>query len=192
MKKYYFFLIILCYFTGYSQIPKAGKYDALNIAIDSTKKTITGYYENKTGENGQFSCIFLFTGNFKSFKDNTILINSFYPGEEEIIQGKIVCNKSTDFSLLLNDDHGGCWNVQSFKDEPVTFTLLQKENWIDIKIIKNSKVYFYTEPEETKKGKAFVLKDDCVKVLEQSGNWLKVVYEANKNTIGWIKSQDCY
>lgn len=186
------FVIFLYGIVGYNQVPVSGNYNGLSIAIDSINKTITGYYENKTGENEKFSCLFLFTGNFKTFNDKSIEVTSFFPGNNTKIPGKIIGKNMTDFSLILDDDHGGCWNVQTFKEDPIDFSLIKKENWIDIKIVKSDKVFFCTSPDETKKSKAYVLKGDCLKVLQCSGNWLKVVYEASKNTVGWIKSQDCY
>ncbi len=193
MKKTGIALAIFLYgLIGYCQVPGSGNYGELSIAIDSVKKSITGYYENKTGENEQFSCIFLFTGNFKTFNDKTIEVNSFFPENNNKIPGSITCKHVTDFSLILDDDHGGCWNVQTFKEDPIDFSLVKKESWIDIKIVKSNKVFFCDNPDETNKSKAYVLKGDCLKVLEYSDNWLKVVYEGKKNTIGWIKSQDCY
>ncbi len=192
MKKFLFVLFLSISLVGYCQIPKAGKYDALVIGVDSVNNTITGYYENKTGENGMFSCTFMFSGKFKTLNDKTLEIKTYYPGEEDKIAGTLFCKNTVEFSLLLNDDHGGCWNVQTFKDEPVSFILIDQENWLAIKIIKSNKVYFYDDTNENKKGKAYVLKGDCVKVLSKSCNWLKVVYEGEKTIIGWIKTMDCY
>jgi hypothetical protein len=144
-------------------------------------------------KNGQFSCVFFLTGKFKSFSDKSILIDTYYPGESnDNIKGIVNCKSNNEFNILLNDDHGGCWNVQKFKDDPVEFVLQKNEAWIDIKVIKSDKSYFYSEPDETKKCKTYVIKGDCVKVMKRSGNWIKVVYESKTNTVGWIKAQDCY
>jgi len=45
--------------------------------------------------------------------------------------------------IKLPTEHGGCWNVEHFADEPVVFTLAKPTKWVQINYICNDKVPLY-------------------------------------------------
>jgi hypothetical protein len=194
MRMFKIFIIITLFAINVKSqtFPLPGSYEGnMFLALDNQAQKFIGYYENQTGE-GKFCCAFLFEGILSSAKDNSCKIISFLPNIGDTIKGTMKFIDKNSFSIKLDDDQPGCWNVQSFKDDLVQFSLFQECKWIDIKIIKEPKAYFYSEPDNSKKKKAYLIKGDCIKVLEKNSSWLKVEFSAKKTTIGWIRLEDCY
>jgi len=180
---------------SYSQKIVSGTYDSgLILAYDSTNNLLTGYYENGTGWDealncSKFSCIFYFEG---IPEGNTFKINSYYPGEksEEAISGTLEIVNSKTVQIALSEEHGGCWNVQHFKNEPVRFSLEQENPWIQIRYIKVDKAYFYSEKSPKKKLKSYLVKKYVVCIETMDNTWAYCVYYGKKITKGWINIAD--
>ena len=97
----------------------------------------------------------------------------------------IISNKK--IKINLPKEHGGCWNVEHFADEPVDFTLDKSESWIEIRYANIDKVHFYSEKTEVTMQKAYLVKGDIVYIEKIDGNWAFCSYRAKKTTKGWIK-----
>ena len=46
----------------------------------------------------------------------------------------------------LEDEHGGCCNVQHFASDQSTFELIEQGNWESIRIVASERSYFYNDP----------------------------------------------
>jgi hypothetical protein len=163
------------------------------LANDPETNIVTGYYENRTGyeescDCWKFSCIFYFEGRLK---DNTVSINSYYPlgKEEDEIPGTLSAVKNNEITLKLDKEHGGCWNVQHFADEPVNLKQTERTNWIEIRYITINKSYFYSGNNETSKSRSYLIKGDIIYIDKIEGDWLHCKYYGRKYSEGWIKSE---
>ncbi len=190
MKKLLFLVFILMISFVNAQI-KSGKYeDALKIAYNSENKKITGFYENYTGVdestgNPKFSCVFYFIGSLKS---GSFEIESYYPTDlNEKIKGKIKIIDSTSIIIKLMQEHGGCWNVQNFSNEDVTFRLTENYNWKEIRFVNIVKSYFYNDSKEETKRKSYLIKGDIFYIEKIQGDWVFGAFMGKKITKGWIK-----
>jgi hypothetical protein len=191
MKKIVVLSLLLKLSFSYCQI-KSGEYDdGLNLAYNPINNLITGFYENYTGldeetNNPRFSCVFYIKGVYKKSK---IGIESYSPLDKEadLINGEIKLINLNTIAIKLQDEHGGCWNVQPFKDEFVTFSLYQKKNWIEIRYINTPKSYFYKNKTEESKQKSYLVKGDIIYIDKIEDKWIHCIYKANKTVSGWIK-----
>lgn len=185
-----FFLVLLNGSVFCQETIVSGDYDSeLKLAFNPNTQKITGFYENATGENSQFSCVFYLEGTVtgESFK-----IQTYFPNDQmnDLIEGTMQCSKTKIITLQLPEEHGGCWNVQHFADEPVPFTLQKETDWIQISFVVNEKVHFYSQKNEGKKRKAYVVKNDMVFIEKIEDGWAYCSYFGKTTTKGWLKITD--
>ncbi len=116
-----------------SAAPRSGIYsDVLRLAYDAEQKKLTGYYENYTGwdaktNSPQFSCTFYFVA--RDIYDSPVKIKTWPPGSKisDLIEGLLHWSDDQEnLTIRLEEDHGGCWNVQHFSDESVSFKLTEQ------------------------------------------------------------------
>ena len=151
-----YLLFVLFSFGVYSQSVQPGIYQSgLMIGYDEVNRKVTGVFEDASGWNEelkapQFSCIFYVEG---IVDGDTIPVVSYYPGEDDsdTITGTIVRLDAKTLLLRLDDDHGGCWNVSSFSNEPQLFELDQSHTWIQIRHVLKDKAWFYTYKSKSSK-----------------------------------------
>ena len=178
--------------------PVSGKYsNGLVLAYDEQHQRLTGYYESYTGwdeslKAPRFSCIFYIEATSDLSPPNKI--RTWYPGDEDegpVIEGELIwSDKPTAFSIKLFSEHGGCWNVQPFARENVSFELNEPTDWLSLEIIAVEKAYFHRRPSEKSKTKAYVIARDVIRVIERRPNWVYAEYwhsKTEKTTRGWIK-----
>lgn len=173
----------------------AGTYDAgLFLTYDSTSKLVSGYFNESLG-GGPFSCVFYLTGTLNEDGDRAT-IKSFYPAKisQEPIEGTISFSAKGKIDIQLKEEHGGCANVRPFADPAnlASFNLsVSHPKWKRIEIIKTSKAYFYSHPQETARLKTYLIERDAVAVLRESGQWQYVEYvQGNHLTRGYLKKSD--
>lgn len=183
--------ILLCH-SIFGQQLIAGTYDAgLRLAFDSTNKKVTGYFEDYTGNdeqtgNPRFSCIFYLEGTMTA---NKFTLKTYYPTnrEDDLIEGTLEVVTSRKIKIKLPKEHGGCWNVQHFADEPVAFTLEGNQNWKQIRYVAAARSYFYSDKGEDKPLKSYLVKGDFVCVEKIEGQWAYCTFVGKKTTKGWLK-----
>lgn len=168
--------------------------DDMLIAYDKASNRITGYFNEHTGIDGRFSCIFYFSGKLSDGKADIV---SYFPENpsEDVIKGALTFKDKGVLEIRFQDEHGGCWNVRHFADEkPATFSLQDiRPAWVAIEIIKSKKAYFYAEPNERANKRSYVVQGDAVAVIHRSVDWLSVEYtDGNQMTAGYIKKSDFY
>ena len=162
------------------------------MAVDPASHVVSGYFQSSTG-NGQFSCIFYFTGKPGA---SDIPIRSYFPETPgDAIAGRLVKKARGSFQLRLASEHGGCWNVQHFadKEQPAEFTLDTAYPWISIAVVKSAKAYFFQTPLSKAPRKASVVKGDGLGVRAVQPGWLQVDFVGSgKPVSGWMRSSDVY
>lgn len=179
----------------FGQIIQSGEYEfGLKLAYESKTKKLTGYFENYTGwdeetKKPRFSCIFYIEG---LLTKNKFGVLTYYPEDksEDTISGQIEIVNNKTIKIKLPSEHGGCWNVQHFADEPVSFDIEKKTEWTQIKYVVTNKTYFYSEKSENKKRKSYLVKNDFVCIDKTEGNWTYCTYYGMTISKGWIKTED--
>jgi len=188
-------LSILLFFTldCFCQTIVSGRYsNGLSLAYDSSTNLLTGYYENYTGMNADnsaplFSCIFYFVGNVNGVD---VTIRSHYPNDVQVIQGNLKIIGENEVAIYLNEEHGGCFNVRHFNEEPTRFTLEEKVDWKQIRYVVSQKSYIYKGKRESDKSKAFLIEKDLFFISMKAGDWSYGIYYGDKESKGWLKNND--
>jgi hypothetical protein len=188
-----FFLSIIN--IAFGQTITSGAYEfGLKLAFDSKTKKLTGYFENYTGwdeesKSPKFSCIFYIEG---FVTKNTFQVLTYYPEykSDDTISGQIEIVNDNTIKIKLPSEHGGCWNVQHFADEPVLFDIEEKAPWTTIKYVVKDKTYFYSEKSDAKKQKAYLVRNDFVCIDKTEAEWCYCTFYGKQTTKGWIKTGD--
>jgi hypothetical protein len=180
---------------------QSGNYQELMLAIDPKSGTLTGYYENGTGwdpeiQGPRFSCIFYVYG--KKVGDQ-YKIQTWFPGEKnpEVITGELRFlprEKGTEFPTLLlrlDQEHGGCWNVNPdlAKPEGSQLSLQNAAPWIEVRVVQANRAHFFQKP-DIAPTKAYVVRGDGLGILEKKPGWVRAVYRGK--TTGWVKETDIF
>lgn len=189
------FLAFLLSTLTYGQPFIPGDYnEGLKLSYDSATNKVTGYFENYSGldektNNPKFSCIFYIEGIAAGLK---FQINTYYPTDKnsELIQGKMEIVTAKKVRIALPEEHGGCWNVQHFADQPAEFKLERKQKWIQVRYVDTTKAYFYDAKSNSNRLKAYLVKGDfvCVQIIEN--DWAYCTYFGKKITKGWLMIRD--
>jgi hypothetical protein len=170
----------------------SGFYNDLKLAYDNNTHRITGCFDSYTGldyETGhpKFSCIFYIEG---SLVKNKAVIKTYYPFDNDTITGELTIINNKEVTIILPEEHGGCWNVQHFVDEPVKFRLSKAAGWVLAKYIISGKAFFHSAPNENSKTKAYIVKGDVIYIDKIDGMWVHCTYLGEKkNTIGWMRAE---
>lgn len=168
-----------------------GNYSSLSLALDKTTKLVTGYYENSTGwdeeaQSPRFICAFYFYGTLSGTNAEIKSVMPKYP-EMDTIPGVLEAAENKTVKIQMEEEHGGCWNVEHFKNKPVNFTLIQANPWIQVRYVSIEKTYFYSEQKEETKQSAYLVKGDIVYIEKLDNDWAYCSYVGKKITKGWIK-----
>jgi hypothetical protein len=158
--------------------------------------SLTGYFESSTGR-GHFSCIFFVSGKASGLANS---VDTWFPGErspKEVIHGVLELASSSEkaaIRLKLEEEHGGCWNVQHFASDQAIFALTEQGNWESIRIVASKKTYFYDDPSSSKPRKAYAVTGNALRVFEARAGWVRAEYVSpeNRRTHGWILERDLF
>jgi len=180
---------------------RSGEYGSLVIGANEKGK-LTGYFSESTGLNDkgrpQFTCSFLIVG--ESSDGESINVKTWHPVMGgEVINGTLSTYQrdgETGVNLKLDGDHGGCANVApTFKeDEGQDFTLTTAGTWYEVRMVSAAKSFFYTKADTRSKSKAFVVKNDVVRISDEQGVLAQAVYvnDNGKTTRGFLNTKDLY
>jgi hypothetical protein len=157
---------------------------------------LTGYFESSTGR-GQFSCIFFVSGKVNGLANS---VDTWFPGDrdpKEVIHGVLERMSSAGkqaIRLKLEEEHGGCWNVQHFASDQSTFALTEQGSWESIRIVASKKAYFYDDPSSPKPRKAYAVTGNPLRVFETREGWVRAEYvsSGNRRTRGWVLERDLF
>lgn len=189
-----FSLFLLCSFVAQSQQRFiSGTYDNGFHVVQVDKTHIKGYFESYTGMDETtgkpyFSCIFMLEG---ISKDNDhYMLKTYYPFDTDTIRGELLVADTNMIHFLLDTDHGGCYNVQSFSGGWQTFMLNKKTPVINYGYVRSDKTYFHQSPDPKTKRKGYILKGEFVGIEKVQGSFAYCVYEGEKVTKGWVLRKD--
>ena len=184
-------LLLFCSALASAQKLESGIYSSgLKLAFDTTTNWLTGYFEDATGwdevENiPRFSCAFYLEGLFDS---KQITIKTYFLGDNALgtIPGILMVDSLNHISIKLEEEHGGCWNVQPFSAEALSFLVEKKTNWIQIRYINADKVFFFAEPKLNRQKKSYLIRNDIVFVEAVQNEWAYCKFLGDQERKGWI------
>jgi hypothetical protein len=192
------YFIVPCYSQNRKPIPITGTYEmGLQVCYNPATGEISGILSVDNSEDKprvHISCDQYFTGyHHSSDRSNEFSIQSRYPDDttkETLSLGKLKIGKE-EVSIQI-DEPGSCGNLNLFDLKyGWDFDLEKRDNFIACRIVKASRAYFYSEPNDSTKLKAYVIKDDAILIKRVKDDWLNVAY-VNKNgvvKVGWIKRE---
>jgi hypothetical protein len=199
----FFLLVLSAAQTGRADLDiPSGYYGALRVGFDPETRVLTGLYENYSGWDEttgepRFSCIFYLRGVIAG--DPPYAVETWYPETwpEEIIAGQIEAMTSDEDFLLgirLDEEHGGCWNVESFAgDEGVDFILEEPTDWREIRVIAADQAYLHETPEDSARTDFWLGRGVAIGVLETQPGWVLTEEELEGHTVqGWIKTDELF
>lgn len=173
----------------------SGNYDGLLIGVDR-QGNLTGYFDSSTG-NGQFSCIFFVRG---TVAQPATRVDTWFPEDRDannVIAGSMQAlseNGKPVVRARLKTDPPGCWNVQHFAAEPVSFTLDEQGSWQAIRVVSAKKAYFHDDPSGSHPRKAYAVQGNPLRVFDTQAGWVRAEYVSpeGKRTRGWVPEKDLY
>ncbi len=164
-----------------------GIYENLLLAVNKNG-VITGYYREEQGEGVTKTCEFFLQGEAKEGVANIITWgNKPFAG--------VIKAGTTEINLKIEKgrEHPGCGLVLMPEiARGLSFDLITKAPWSELRTIASEKSYFYSEPNSAKRLKSYLVKGDVVGVVAIQDNWLQIEYYSSnaKITRRWICSQN--
>jgi hypothetical protein len=173
----------------------SGDYQGLLIGVDR-HGNLTGFFDSSTGR-GKFSCTFFVSGKLKGASAR---VDTWFPENRDrkmVIPGVLEGSsddEAPEIRLKLEEDHGGCWNVQRFAPDPATFPLTEKGSWQAIGVVASPKAYFYDSPASPKPRKAFAVTGNALRIFETRGGWVRAEYVSpeSRRTRGWVQKSELF
>lgn len=164
-----------------------GVYENLLLAVNSDGK-VTGYYREAQGEGAVKTCAFKFKGEARG-DVATILVgeNESFPGE---IQSE---TDGINLKIAKGRELPGCGLVLMPEiADGLSYDLITKASWSELRTITSEKSYFYSEPKVDKQLKSYLVKGDVVGVVKKEGDWLQIDYysDSGKMTRRWINAKE--
>ncbi|HYD59037.1 MAG TPA: hypothetical protein VEC35_01695 [Noviherbaspirillum sp.] len=180
------------------------------LAEDPKEKSLYGYVAAlRTAPDRTDECKFFFKGEpFRNgisrllIADTTIYRSPSATQSRGLAHGVI---KNVDDKHVLEisdaDRLGNCDWILGFIGEPsvsqkgknfkISVNGEENGDWNSLAVICNKKAHFFSEPNEQKKRKAFVVAGDLIYVYEQTADWYYAKYSYGRSeTVGWIKKVD--
>lgn len=203
------YLSILCILGGSSLAPAAiqalpeplgqsGHYSAMTLGIDPQTQGISGHYESHTGwdemlQAPRFTCSFYFTGQRQAEGYRIQSWSPDAPNATDRINGNLSFTTqagSPSILVQLEEDHGGCWNVQHFTGSGATLRLDQAGDWQTVRIVAQPRAYFHQKPHAASRQQSYVIPGDALKIYETRDGWVDAEFGREPVTRGWIKASD--
>lgn len=173
------------------EAPPPGVYGQLLIGYAPAKGQVTGYFHDETG-GGQFSCILYVEG---AASGRSTRITTYFPPEPKARIDGVLTLAGGQITIALNEEPGGCGMVNPFadKDRPATFDLNEGRPWMQIRVVRTKKAYFYNAPDDAVHRKGYMVQGDGVGVRDEKPGWLNVDYpNPDKMISGWVREADLY
>ena len=164
-----------------------GIYENLLLAVNSNG-SVTGYYHEAQGEGAVKTCAFSFKGEAKSGVANILV------GGDKSFSGEIKAGTdAVNLKITRGREIPGCGLLLMPEIESgLSFDLITKAPWIELRKISSEKSNFYSEPNSDKQLKSYLVKGDVVGVVASQGDWLQIDYYPSSGKIShrWIRNQD--
>lgn len=164
-----------------------GVYENLLLAVNKDGD-VTGYYREEQGEGVVKSCAFSLQG---AAKEGVAKIVAW---GDKPFTGEL---KAEADAINLKIEKGreipGCGLVLMPEiASGLSFDLVAKAPWSELRAIANEKSYFYSEPSAAKLLKSYLVKGDVVGVVASQGEWLQIDYYSSSGKMSrrWIYARD--
>lgn len=145
---------------------------------------ITGYYREALGD---ASCSFFLAGKaatgatpVSTWSDDQRFPGTLTPESDGVV-----------LRIEQGLDYPGCGLVlmPEIASSGMDRSLIRETKWRELRRIADKRAHFHSAPSDAKKTRAFVVTDDVVGVLSESGEWLEVEYPGKKKTTrGWVRA----
>lgn len=166
---------------------KSGIYENLLLAVNSDG-VVTGYYREAQGEGIAKTCAFTFKGEADADKAN------IFVGADESFPGEIQAETDgINLKIAKARELPGCGLVLMPEiADGLSYDLITKVSWSELRTIISEKSYFYSEPKVDKKLKSYLVKGDVVGVVAKEGDWLQIDYysDSGKMSRRWINNKE--
>lgn len=179
-------LALLVSTSGMAATLHSGIYEELQLAVSPQGK-ITGYYSETLGVGVTRTCAFALAGEVSAKGDAKIASWS-----SEVLPGHLVATADgVTLTVPGGQSHDGCVNAMlPLINDGLALGKTRDTAWQSMAQVRAERLYFYRQPEETTRRKAWIVQDDVVGVLQAKGEWTQVEYlsDEGKSTTGWVKS----
>lgn len=193
MKNLLFILFFLTTNLCMAQILENGYYNnGISLCYIKESNSYKLYLETYRGSKSEYSCVLFF-----DIKNNGIYTINENNISQTIKEGDFTVINKNHFKFRLNQQVPECRNASPIDFEKYNnFSLVNRKNWIDIRLVTSEKCRFYKSNSYSSLTKAYIIKGDVVKVLKSDKNFLYVEYENFMNkkhspVFIWIKKSDC-
>lgn len=196
-----FLLALLLAGAAAGQVVVSGEYEDLLLAVGKDG-VLTGYFHQGTGDDGKgnprFTCTFFIRGS--SEDGGRYELRTWHPAfPDEVISGELTFSDADGrkaVNLRLHGEHGGCWNVAPVlkEDDGVDFELTKTGDWQSLRMVSANRAYFHTSADAKTRGRGYVVKNDVVRAVRMSGDWVEAVFigKDGKTSRGWLQAKDFY
>jgi hypothetical protein len=181
----------------------SGNYDnELFVGLDEKSGLLTGYYETGTGwdestQSPRFVCAFFLYGKLQG---DAYQITTWYPGSpERPIKGRLKFTMKeavAQAQLKLDELPGGCGmaNPSLAQDAGSELSLLAPAGWTSVRAVSAKQAFFHKAPNPRTKEKAYVVKNDAVRVFKVQNGWVEAEFgtDKDKTVRGWLKESDLF
>lgn len=187
MRKSLILLTLLVSTSGMAATLHSGIYEALQLAVSPQGK-ISGYYSETLGVGVTRTCAFSLAGEVSAKGDATITSWS-----TAVLPGHLAATADgVTLTVPGGQSHDGCVNAMlPLINDGLGLSKTRDTDWQSMAQVRAERLYFYRQPEEKARRKAFVVQDDVVGVVQAQGEWTQVEYvsDEGKSTTGWVKSE---
>lgn len=179
-----------------SLFAQSGVYDGLNVGFDEEANVLTAVYDlsdyhaNGTVDRCQFYVVASKNAGEKHFTA------SIYNFDYQLLgYGKLSYFPDMyKYNFKLEKEVQQCNRIMTgFVGEGIDFYQKYSMDWVKINLVKSSRAYFYSKPENEFKSKSYITKREWVGVLEYKNGWMKVDYitpNTKKFTRTWMRKED--
>ncbi|WP_454121728.1 hypothetical protein [Kosakonia sp. Marseille-Q7440] len=187
MRNPFILLTLLVSTSGMAATLHSGIYEALQLAVSPQGK-VTGYYSETLGVGVTRTCAFALAGEVSAQGDAKIASWS-----SAVLPGHLAATADgVTLTVPGGQSHDGCVNAMlPLINDGLGLSKTRDTDWQSMAQVRAERLYFYRQPEEKTRRKAFVVQDDVVGVLKTQGEWTQIEYvsDEGKSTTGWVKSE---
>ena len=169
--------------------------------VDPESGVLTGRFEDATGfdeATGQprFVCAFSLRAQLAGPPPHRVV--TWWPEAESpsVITGEIHVEASADgprLRIVLDEDHGGCWNVRPFARGGTEFAAAIRGDWRAVRTVAAERAWFHLGPDPGARGSAYVVAGDPVRVYERAPGWVLAEFAGETAvTRGWLREEALY
>jgi hypothetical protein len=146
---------------------------------------VSGFFQSYRGYD--FSTVFFLTGQRSAGKPLSFSLKTYYPGVNDTIAGKLTFLNEKEVKVDLERvPPGGEFSIKRTTDD---FKRLETKKWKAIGFIQKDKVFLKTAPDEKSASSAYIVKDDCVALLDSAAGYSRIEFIGKEKTrVAWIET----